>query len=105
MNNDGMTTRDYVYVHDVIGALIAAANNTEEVGVINIGTGVQTTTNDVLAAVAKEVGVTPSISERPDIVDEVKTLHSTPRVQSRYSTGRRQRRSRTVLQDSESYRV
>ncbi len=71
MNNDGMTTRDYVYVHDVIGALIAAAN-TEEVGVINIGTGVQTTTNDVLAAVAKEVGVTPSISERPDIVDEVK---------------------------------
>lgn len=71
INDDGMTTRDYVFVHDVIGALIAAAK-TEEVGVINIGTGVQTTTNDVLAVIANSIGVTPVIIERPDIIDEVK---------------------------------
>lgn len=71
INDDGMTTRDYVYVHDVIGALIAAAK-TEEVGVINIGTGVQTTTNDVLAVIANSIGVTPVITPRPDIIDEVK---------------------------------
>lgn len=71
MNNDGMTTRDYVYVDDVVAALIAAAK-TEAVGVVNIGTGVETATNDVLAAIANSIGVTPVIIERPDIIDEVK---------------------------------
>lgn len=71
MNNDGMTTRDYVYVADVVDALLAAAE-TEDVGVVNVGTGVATTTGDVLAAVASALGVTPTVTPRPDVVDEVK---------------------------------
>ncbi len=71
MNNDGKTTRDYVYVADVVAALIAAATS-NEVGVMNIGTGVQTTTDDVLAMVAREVGVTPAVTQCHDVMDAVK---------------------------------
>ena len=71
MNNDGKTTRDYVYVADVVAALIAAATS-NEVGVMNIGTGVQTTTDSVLAAVVHEVDMTPTVTQCHDVMDAVK---------------------------------
>lgn len=42
---DGRQTRDYVYVHDVVAAFLAAAN-ADAAGPFNIGTGIET---DVLA--------------------------------------------------------
>ena len=71
MNNDGLTTRDYVYVSDVIEAMLAAAES-EATGVYNIGTGVATSTNELLAMVVKELGVMPEIVARPEVMDEVK---------------------------------
>jgi UDP-glucose 4-epimerase len=38
---DGRQTRDYIYVGDVVGALLAAAGS-EATGAINVGTGVET---------------------------------------------------------------
>jgi UDP-glucose 4-epimerase len=42
---DGNQTRDFVYVGDVVGALLAAVGH--EGGVFNVGTGVETTINEL----------------------------------------------------------
>lgn len=73
LNNDGKTTRDYVFVEDVVRALIAAADSSE-VGVVNIGTSIETVTNDLLATVRAAVGVTPVVTPRPDVDDTVKRV-------------------------------
>jgi UDP-glucose 4-epimerase len=52
INGDGEQTRDYVYVHDVVRANLAAVHG-ERTGVYNIGTGVGTDVNrlhELLAA-------------------------------------------------------
>ena len=48
---DGLQTRDFVYVGDVVAANLAAAG-TNATGSINIGTGIESTVLDVVAAVA-----------------------------------------------------
>lgn len=73
LNNDGKTTRDYVFVEDVVRALIAAADSSE-VGVVNIGTSIETVTTDLLATVSAAVGVTPVVTPRPDVDDTVKRV-------------------------------
>ncbi len=55
MNNDGKTTRDYIYVADVVSALIKASES-KFVGVLNLGTGKQTSTADVFEKVRCVVG-------------------------------------------------
>lgn len=52
---DGKTTRDYVYVGDVVEALLRSL--TRGTGLINIGTGVETSVLDVHAALAGHLGV------------------------------------------------
>lgn len=71
MNNDGLTTRDYVHVSDVVAAMLAAVEN-EATGVYNVGTGVETSTNELLIMVAEKLDVKPDIIARPEVVDEVK---------------------------------
>lgn len=71
-NNDGMTTRDYVYVDDVVAALRTASG--EAVGVYNVSTGVETSTNDILAKIAAALGATPHVVERTDVEDMVKRV-------------------------------
>lgn len=51
INGDGTNTRDYVYVSDVVKANLAATES-DFVGELNIGTGVETSTNQVFTAVA-----------------------------------------------------
>lgn len=48
---DGLQTRDYVYVGDVIGANLAAATS-DSGGAFNVGRGVQTTIMEVVEALA-----------------------------------------------------
>ena len=52
---DGAQTRDFVYVGDVVDALMVAAGNTG--GPFNIGTGRETTVAELHAACAKVAGV------------------------------------------------
>lgn len=73
VHNDGLTTRDYVHVDDVVQAFLAAAD-ADGVGVVNVGTGIETTTSDLLATVAGAVGVTPQVTPHPDVQDEVKRI-------------------------------
>jgi UDP-glucose 4-epimerase len=49
---DGLQTRDYVYVGDVVAANLAAAES-QATGAFNIGTGRQTTVMDLVDALAK----------------------------------------------------
>jgi UDP-glucose 4-epimerase len=54
---DGEQTRDYVYIEDVVDALVAAAT-AEQVSrlTMNIGSGVETSVNDLVSAVERASG-------------------------------------------------
>lgn len=48
INGDGLYTRDYVFVKDVVNANILALNS-DVSGIFNIGTGIETTTNEIFS--------------------------------------------------------
>ena len=52
---DGKQTRDYVYVGDVVAATVAAVDHGG--GVLNIGTGVETSVLDLYARVQRAAGI------------------------------------------------
>jgi UDP-glucose 4-epimerase len=55
---DGEQTRDFVYVADVADAFVrAAASNTASATVLNIGTGVETSVNELYGAIAEAAGI------------------------------------------------
>jgi UDP-glucose 4-epimerase len=49
---DGRQTRDYVYVGDVVAALLAVLDHPDARGEYNVGTGVETSVLDIVAALA-----------------------------------------------------
>lgn len=51
---DGLQTRDFVYVDDVVNAFIANLNE-DIVGIFNIGTGVEKTLLDIISAIEKAI--------------------------------------------------
>jgi UDP-glucose 4-epimerase len=55
INGDGTQTRDYVHVHDVVRANLAAVDG--PAGVYNIGTGVETDVNTLYRMLAAAAGV------------------------------------------------
>lgn len=57
INGDGEQTRDYVYVEDVAGAVSRAVARPAATGVANIGTGLETSVNDLYARLARLGGV------------------------------------------------
>lgn len=69
VNNDGQTTRDYIYVDDVVDALIRAAAS-EVTGVFNVGTGLETSTRTVFETVRREIDV----DTQPDVREEVQDV-------------------------------
>jgi UDP-glucose 4-epimerase len=52
---DGEQTRDYVYVDDVVDAFVRAAHQGDGV-LVNVGTGVETSVNDLYASMARSIG-------------------------------------------------
>jgi UDP-glucose 4-epimerase len=61
INGDGLQTRDYVYVEDVAAANLCALK-AEGVDLVNIGTGVETSVVDLLAAM-RRLNPSPSPTE------------------------------------------
>ncbi len=57
VNGDGEQTRDYVYVGDVAEAVARALARPEATGVVNIGTGRETTVNELYRRLAARAGV------------------------------------------------
>ncbi len=62
IHGDGHHTRDFVYIDDVIEALISASklNDRREL-VINIGSGIETSVTDVLGLARKITGSSPEV--------------------------------------------
>jgi UDP-glucose 4-epimerase len=68
---DGLQTRDYTYVGDVVAANLAAAESSVE-GAYNVGTGVETTVLDLIAALRPLGGDGPFEAEHlPERTGEV----------------------------------
>jgi UDP-glucose 4-epimerase len=56
INGDGEQTRDYVYVEDVADAVARAIARPEATGILNVGTGVETTVNELYRRLAPLAG-------------------------------------------------
>ncbi|MGE2731089.1 NAD-dependent epimerase/dehydratase family protein [Mycolicibacterium vaccae] len=72
---DGTASRDYVYVDDVVDAFVRAGRSESAVpGIYNIGTGAQTTTNDVHRLISEALGGTPPPRYAPERTGEVQAI-------------------------------
>jgi UDP-glucose 4-epimerase len=59
---DGKQTRDFVYIDDVVDALLSAALAPEiDRQIINVGSGVETSVNDLVAAIGAITGLKPNV--------------------------------------------
>ena len=56
INGTGEQTRDYVFVEDVVRANMAASELDLD-GIFNVGTGVETSVNDLYAAITRALGI------------------------------------------------
>jgi len=65
INGDGEQTRDYVYVGDVADANLRALERRELSGVVNIGTGVETSVNELFRRLARAADVRGKASHGP----------------------------------------
>lgn len=68
---DGLTTRDYIHVDDVVSALLLTLKSTEEEA-MNIGTGTETSTRDLFVLVAHAAQSTVSPTIQPEVHDLVR---------------------------------
>ena len=69
---DGSAQRDYMYVGDAVDAVLAAFGGKWN-GVYNIGTGVATSVNELIAAMAEVLGPPPGITKAPERPGEVQS--------------------------------
>ncbi len=78
---DGLQTRDFIFVKDVVEANILAAKNETVNGVFNVATGNAITINDIAAMILKETGSKSKIVyeglRAGDIKDSVASVEST----------------------------
>lgn len=57
INGDGEQTRDFVHVSDVVDANMAAIERADAAGAFNVGTGIETSVNEIHRLVASALGV------------------------------------------------
>jgi UDP-glucose 4-epimerase len=74
---DGLQTRDYVYVGDVVDAFVAAGESTA-VGVFNVGTGIETNVLDLGGIIAAAAGVAFEPRHGPRRLGEIQRVAIDP---------------------------
>ena len=62
---NGEIKRDFVYIKDVVSAILSAVNNRDAQGEINIGSGRATSIGEIVKTLAKITGVNPLINRLP----------------------------------------
>jgi UDP-glucose 4-epimerase len=65
VNGDGEQTRDYVFVGDVADAVARGLERPEAHGAVNIGTGIETSVNELYGRLARTVGVDRPATHAP----------------------------------------
>ena len=68
---DGAQTRDFVFVTDVVAAILAAASKDFAGEVFNVGTGVETTVDTLARTIVKHAGNTSTIAHAPARAGEI----------------------------------
>ncbi len=69
---DGEQTRDFIYVKDIVGALVFAATTPGIHGTFNAGYGGQITINDLANNILKEAGTNSKLIHGPERAGDVK---------------------------------
>jgi len=70
---DGEQTRDYVYVHDTVRAFVLAIERASG-SLVNIGTGVETSVNQVREMLAGIIGISPGARSGPQPTGELRRI-------------------------------
>jgi UDP-glucose 4-epimerase len=70
---DGEQTRDYVYVHDTVRAFVLALDRAPHT-LVNIGTGIETSVNQIHEMLASIVGVSPDARSGPQPAGELRRI-------------------------------
>jgi len=70
---DGEQTRDYVYVHDTVRAFVLALDRASHT-LVNIGTGIETSVNQILEMLASIIGVSPDPRSGPQPGGELRRI-------------------------------
>jgi UDP-glucose 4-epimerase len=65
INGDGNQTRDFVFVGDVVAANMAVSEREELIGAFNVGTGVETSINELYETMARITGTTTAAAHGP----------------------------------------
>ena len=65
INGTGEQTRDYVYLDDVVSAMIAASTADVNNMIINIGSGMETSIRELLRLILEVTGGHPQVVENP----------------------------------------
>lgn len=65
VNGDGEQTRDYAFVGDVADAVARGLEQSEARGAVNIGTGIETSVNELYDRLARAAGVTRAATHAP----------------------------------------
>ena len=74
---DGKQTRDFVFVDDVVDALVRAADKGGGL-IINIGTGVETSVQELYDSIARAVGFTDEPNHAPRATGRGRPLIARP---------------------------
>jgi UDP-glucose 4-epimerase len=69
---DGGQTRDFIYVKDIVAALVFAATTPGITGPFNVGYGTSTTINDIARAIIAEAGSRSEIRYKPERAGDVR---------------------------------
>ena len=70
---DGSQTRDYVFVHDTVRAFALALDRASQM-LVNIGTGIETSVNQIHEMLASIVGVSPDARSGPQPAGELRRI-------------------------------
>jgi UDP-glucose 4-epimerase len=68
VNGDGLQTRDFVYVKDIVQALLYGLDHD---GIYNVGTGVETSLQDIINGLTSLAQTKPTVEYQPAILGEV----------------------------------
>lgn len=71
INGTGEQTRDYVHIDDVLAVNVEALKDDHE-GIFNVGTGIATSINELLAEISQILGKGYEVAYNPKILGEVK---------------------------------
>ena len=70
INGSGEQTRDYTFVGDVVAANMAVSERPELTGAFNVGTGVETSVNDLYRSMTSILGISKPATHGPAKVGE-----------------------------------